>query len=691
MTIRRKGIPLDDAVHVAIDIGGTFTDVVGASRAGIAAIKVPSQHDDPIAAVRHGIAALADACGFDPGAVTRFVHGTTVATNAVLTRRGARIGLLATAGFEDVLEIGRQKRSRMYDLFQPPETPVFLAPRRRRVGIAERIAADGSVTTPLDETGVRRAVALLVEEHQIEALAVCYLFSFRNPRHELRTREIAADAAPGLPVSLSCEVDPVFREYERSCVTAFDAYVRPVMSGYVARLAAGLAGAGIRAPVEVMQSRGAIAGAARILERPVVSLLSGPAAGALGGALVGQQAGHPDCVTLDMGGTSTDIAVIHGGRLIATREGRIGGFPLRVQMVDVHTIGAGGGSIARLDDGGALRVGPESAEADPGPACYDRGGVLPTVTDASLVLGLMHPSSFAGGIRLDPVRAEASMQSIAARLGTSQRAAHGILTVCNEAMAEAIRAVTIGRGIDPRGFALVAFGGAGPVHAGRVAEALGMRTVVVPPRPGVLAAEGLLAAPIEEERNATFFRPATTDAAPALRQTLDRLAEEAGRRLGGSATEDGSYTRFTADMRYAGQAYEVEVAIDPADADLVAATVARFHDVYRSAYGQTRPAEPVEFVNLRAVVGRRPPILPSRVSRLSPTRAASSQSRAVWFSPSDGPTETPVLARTGLAVGTKIVGPAIIEQSDTTTVMYPGHACEVHASGALILTMGARS
>jgi N-methylhydantoinase A/oxoprolinase/acetone carboxylase beta subunit len=441
-----------------------------------------------------------------------------------------------------------------------------------------------------------------------------------------------------------------------------------------------------------MQSRGAVAAADRILERPVVSLLSGPAAGALGGALIGRQAGRSDCVTLDMGGTSTDIAVIHGGRLLASREGRIGGFPLRVQMVDVHTIGAGGGSIARLDDGGALKVGPESAEADPGPACYDRGGVLPTVTDASLVLGLMHPSSFAGGIRLDPARAEASMQSIAARLGSAPRAAHGILTVCNEAMAEAIRAVTIRRGIDPRGFALVAFGGAGPVHAGRVAEALGMRTVVVPPRPGVLAAEGLLQAPIEEERNAMFFRTATSGESPAIRRTLDRIADEAGRRLGETAANDGSCTRFAADMRYAGQAYEIEVAIDPADADLVAPTVARFQDAYRVAYGHVRPGEPVEFVNLRVVVGRKPPALPSSVSHpLSRPPAASSTSRAVWFSPEAGPTETPVLSRASLVVGTKIIGPAIIEQSDTTTIVYPGHACEVHACGALILTTGARS
>jgi N-methylhydantoinase A/oxoprolinase/acetone carboxylase beta subunit len=495
---------------------------------------VPSNKADPVAAVEAGLAAIVAMTGIDRTAVNRFVHGTTVATNAVLTARGARLGLLATAGFEDVLEIGRQKRSRMYDLFLPPETPVFLAPRRRRVGIAERIAADGTILQPLDEDGVRQAVTQLIERQKIEALAVVYLFAFRNSQHERRTRDIVAEIAPGLPVSLSSEIDPAFREYERTCVTAFDAYVRPVMSRYVAGLASGLERARIQAPVEMMQSRGAVASAQRILERPVVSLLSGPAAGALGGAVAGSRAGHVNCITLDMGGTSTDIAVIQGGNLVATREGRIGGYPLRVHMVDVHTIGAGGGSIARLDDGGALKVGPESAEADPGPACYGRGGTAATITDASLTLGMLHAASFAGGIHLDRARAETALAPIARQLGGHQRAALGILKVCHEAMAEAIRSVTIRRGIDPRGFALVALGGAGPVHAGRIAQALGIRRIIVPLRPGVLAAEGLLHAPIEEERHTTFFYPATPAVEPSLRATLEDLAVQAHSNLAAS-------------------------------------------------------------------------------------------------------------------------------------------------------------
>jgi N-methylhydantoinase A/oxoprolinase/acetone carboxylase beta subunit len=460
------------------------------------------------------------------------------------------------------------------------------------------------------------------------------------------------------------------------------------MSRYVAGLAGGLARAGIKAQVEMMQSRGAVASAARILERPVVSLLSGPAAGALGGAVAGRRAGHANCITLDMGGTSTDIAVIQGGKLVATREGRIGGYPLRVQMVDVHTIGAGGGSIAKLDDGGALKVGPESAEADPGPACYGRGGIAPTVTDASLSLGMLHAASFAGGIRLDRVRAEAALESIASRLGTCQRAALGVLRVCQEAMAEAIRSVTIRRGLDPRGFALVALGGAGPVHAGPVAQALGIRFVIVPSRPGVLAAEGLLYAPLEEEWHNTFFQPAVAVTASDLRSALESLAARARSSLAESHKEGAEYVRYAADMRYSGQSYELEVPVHLSDADPVAGAVQRFHEAHRNTYGRAQESEPAEFVNLRAVAGRAaraPPMeQAARPLRGNPTPTH----RLVSFSPEAAPKETPVYARAALPVDWQLAGPAIIEQSDTTTVVYPGQECHVHASGALILTWG---
>ena len=358
-------------VAIAIDIGGTFTDVVAWDGARFYATKLPSARHAPAEIVQRGIREALALAKAEPCDVTRFVHGTTVATNAVLARTGARVGLLATAGFEDVIEIGRQKRSRMYDLMAPVETPVFLAPKRRRVGVPERIGADGTVLTPLDEVAVTEAVQRLIAREAVEAIAVIYLFSFVNPAHEERTRELVQRIAPGLPVSLSCEIDPAFREYERSCATAFDAYVRPVMTGYVGRLERGLRDIGVNAPVEIMQSRGCIAGADAILKRPVTALLSGPAAGALGGQVEGERAGFRDLITLDMGGTSADIGVIRDGKPVATREGRIGGFPLRVQMVDVHTIGAGGGSIARLDAAGALKVGrkaPRRSRARPATA-----------------------------------------------------------------------------------------------------------------------------------------------------------------------------------------------------------------------------------------------------------------------------------------------------------------------------------
>jgi N-methylhydantoinase A/oxoprolinase/acetone carboxylase beta subunit len=376
--------------------------------------------------------------------------------------------------------------------------------------------------------------------------------------------------------------------------------------------------------------------------------------------------------------------------MVPTREGRIGGYPLRVQMVDVHTIGAGGGSIARLDDGGALKVGPDSAEADPGPACYARGGTAPTVTDASLVLGLLDADSFAGGIRLDRSRAEAALDRIAAVLGSRQRAAHGILTVCNEAMAEAIRAVTVRRGIDPRDFALIALGGAGPMHASRVARALGIGTVVVPPRPGVLAAEGLLHAPIEEEWHTAFFQPAVAATGSALRSRLDTLAAAARAKLSEAGADGGAeYVRHAADMRYVGQSYELEVGIDLAAAEPVAGAVESFHSAHRAAYGRAQQAEPVEFVNVRVVAGRLRQA-PCREDALASTggKPAPSRVRLVLFSADAKPAQTPVFSRSVLTAGCSVSGPAIIEQSDTTTVVYPGQRCRADACGALILTWG---
>ena len=681
---------------VGVDIGGTFTDVIGRREDRVWSAKVPSSPKDLVAGVLAGVEAVLALSGAAPGDIDRFVHGTTIATNAILEEKGARIGLLMTEGFEDVLEIGRQKRSRMYDLFMAPETPVFLAPGRRRAGITERIDSDGTIVVPLDETGVRETVARLVEEEGIEAVAVCYLFSFRNPAHERRTADIIARDFPRLAVSISSEVDPVFREYERTCVTAFDAYVRPVVNGYLDRLDSALRRRGIRAPLLIMQSRGGAASMRRTVARPVTTLLSGPAAGTLGGRSAGERSGRRDLITLDIGGTSSDVALARGGASLISREGRIRGYPLRVPMVDVHTIGAGGGSIARLDDAGVLKVGPESAGASPGPACYGRGGSAPTVTDASLVLGYLDPARFAGGIRLQIDAAERAVSALAEAMQCSlAEVAFGIHTVCNAAMAEAVRMLTVKRGHDPRDFALVLLGGAGPLHGGAIAERLAIETLIVPPRPGVLAAEGLLEARIQCDRYRTFATRAQI-ADPASMRTAFEELEAAGRvemSRDGVAADTITVERF-AEMRYAGQSYELEVPLGRGvvEARSIAAAERAFRDRYREVYGHGSLEEEVEFVNLRVLLSG-PPMTPPAAARVHADQAAPAAPRPTavrpaFFGHPHGWRDTALHDRAALAVGAAFEGPAIVTQADTTTVIYPGHRAAVDDAGNLVVTRG---
>ena len=685
-----------DGFRIGVDIGGTFTDVIGRRGDRVWAAKVPSSPENLVAGVLAGVEAVLALSGEAPGDIERFVHGTTIATNAILEEKGARIGLLMTEGFEDVLEIGRQKRSRMYDLFMSPETPVFLAPGRRRAGISERIDSDGSIVVPLHEAGVRATVARLVEEEEIEAVAVCYLFSFRNPAHERRAADIIARDFPRLAVSISSEVDPVFREYERTCVTAFDAYVRPIVNGYLNGLGAALHRRGIRAPLLIMQSRGGVASARRTVARPVTTLLSGPAAGALGGRSAGERSGRRELITLDIGGTSTDVALARGGASLISREGRIRGYPLRVPMVDVHTIGAGGGSIARLDDAGVLKVGPESAGANPGPACYGRGGSVPTVTDASLVLGYLDPARFAGGIRLRTDAAERAVGALAEAMQCSlAEAAFGIHTVCNAAMAEAVRMLTVKRGHDPRDFALVLLGGAGPLHGGAIAERLAIETLIVPPRPGVLAAEGLLEARIQCDRYRTFATRAQI-ADPASMDAAFEELEAAGRAemsRDGVAADTIAVERF-AEMRYVGQSYELEVPLGrgAVESRSIAAAERAFRDRYREVYGHGSLEEVVEFVNLRVLLSG-PPMTPPVFARVPADRPAPAAFppaavRPAFFGRPHGWRDTALHDRAALAVGAEIEGPAIVTQADTTTVVYPGHRATVDDAGNLVVARG---
>ena len=473
------------SITIGIDIGGTFTDVVSLDNESgeLQYTKVnstPPRLVDGFMKGADSVRRLASASFSD---VSRIAHGTTIGTNAILEARGSTIGILTTKGFEDVLTIGRQKRSDMYDVFIEPETPVFLAPRRRIFGIEERIYANGGVDVPLNEAEVAAAVETLVTEHNVEAIAVCYLFSFANAAHEERTRDIILNAHPGLRVSLSSELDPRFREYERLCLTAFDAYLRPVLERYIQQVRDSLSESGVKARLHIIHSRGGITSDETILSNTVSTVLSGPAAGVIGGVHAGKLSDLTDLITLDMGGTSCDISLVDKGKPVLSNEGKIAKYPLRQPMLDINTIGAGGGSIAWVDGSGALRVGPRSAGASPGPAAYNMGGTEPTVTDASLLLGYLDPGYFAGGsMKLSVEKAEEAVRTnVAGPLGIDVLdAAHGIHTIVNNHMADEVRLVSVFRGYDPRNFSLVALGGAGPVHAGRLAEQTNIGKVLVP-------------------------------------------------------------------------------------------------------------------------------------------------------------------------------------------------------------------
>jgi len=688
---RRYNRPADREaarVQIGVDIGGTFTDIVALDGEGrLVLTKVPSTPKDLLDGIRTAVNRVLTLANASAGDVQRFIHGTTVATNAVLEQKGAVTAVLTTEGFEDVLELGRQKRSRMYDLDMDSETPTFVAPRRRRIGIRERLDARGAVLTPLDEAQVRAAVTSLRRDG-VQAIAVCYLFSFVNPAHERRTREICQAIAPEISVSLSSEVDPTFREYERLCVTAFDAYLGPVVKRYLAGLTETLRGLGIGSVPLVMRSRGGIVSAGLASEQPVTLFLSGPAGGVIGAKFAAERSGIRDFVSLDMGGTSNDVALVRGGQPLIASEGLIGTYPVRTPMVDVNTIGAGGGSIAWIDGAGGLRVGPVSAGADPGPACYGRGGEQATVTDANLLLGYLNPKRFAGGLMtLDADAALRAVSAVAKRVGLDViAAAAGIHRVINARMADQIRLVTIKRGYDPREFALVVLGGAGPVHGVPLAEEMGMAEVVVPEAPGVLAAFGLLAAAIEHHHARTLQGPADRIDLDAVNRCLAELDAMGRARMREEGVPDPAVqVAYSADMRYVGQAYELEVPITgPLQRESVDVAARGFHAAHERVYGYARTRQPVEFVNFRAVhrYPLPPPVVRPPVRERGSLRDARIDERRAYFAPA-GFVATTIYERDRLPLGARVTGPAIIEQADTTTVIPPSYAALVDDSGTL--------
>lgn len=674
-------------IEVGVDIGGTFTDVVcRLPDGGLKVMKVPTSRADPSIAVLSAIARLKDDWGVEAGAIERFVHGTTVATNAVLERRGPKTGLITTEGFKDILEIGRQMRSTVYKVLLEPEVPVFLAPGAYRAEVRERIGANGAIVEPLDEASVLAAASDLVSKG-VEGIAISFLFSFLDPRHEQRCAEIIREAYPDLYVSLSSEVDPAFREYERTVVTTLDAYIKPVVDDYLDNLNEGLKAAGVDAGLRIMQSRGGIARASVARQRPVRLFLSGPAGGVIGAQNAGDLDGISDLISVDIGGTSSDISLIRKGRPLVRPEGNVAGYQVRVPMVDVNAIGSGGGSLAWLDGAGSLRVGPHSAGSEPGPACYGRGGEQPTVTDASVALGYIDPSYFAGGdFKLHPHLAQKVIEDkISTPLGISTRdSALGIHRVVTAQMAEGIRLVSIRQGFDPRDFTLLPLGGSGGIHACALAEELGIRQILLARHPGVLSAIGLLSALTEHEAATAFPYELSALSLSRLEtavQDLDaqclQLMEK--EELGASDTE----VSYFADVCYVGQSHYLEVPFT-LEENLADQLHRGFRAEHERVLGHSTDS-PTKIVNLR-VIRRSRAVQHVSAPKHEADGNGRKGSREISIISRHVPVEAEVYDRSRMLEGQVFEGPAIIEQSDSTTVVYPGWTIRVLESGNILLS-----
>lgn len=690
-------------VRIGVDVGGTFTDVVLAMSDGRVRLnKTTTTPADPGEGVAAGIAAVLAAAGLDPAAVTEIVHGTTVASNTILQKTGARTGLLTTAGFRDVLEIGRIRTPGMFDLSWTKPEP--LVPRRWRLEVPGRIAADGQEVTPLSEDAVAAAAAWFVAEG-VEAVAICFINSYVNPAHEQRAQAIIRAAAPVLMLTASCEVLAEIKEYERTSTAVVNAYLLPAMRTYLTQLAGRLAALGIHVPVQVMASSGGMIGLDTARQRPVFAVGSGPAGGVAGAARL---SGGADLIVFDMGGTTAKAALVTGGTpaLVTEYEFRDGisspsrftkggGYMLKVPAIDIAEVGSGGGSLARIDAGSLLQVGPQSAGGDPGPACYGRGNDRPTVTDANMVLGLLNPASLAGGsLRVDPALSARAIEAhVAGPLGIGLlEAAHGIRAVANAGMARAIRAVTVERGLDPRNMALMAFGGGGPLHAVDVAQALGISQVVVAPMSGVFSAAGMLAADVEHSLVRAILAPLSSVAPGVVQAALDALRDEGVRDLVAEGYRpDAIDLRLAADLRYLGQSSELTISLpgpvfdEAARAALATAFRASYAEIF--SYGSD---DPLELVNLRlTAVGTAPGRLRFATLALDVVALEGiTGQRGVSFAPGTPLLPAALLARGG--VGPEpIAGPAIIESYDTTIAIPPGATARAGSGGTILITVPA--
>ena len=672
---------------LGIDVGGTFTDILALGADGeIEAAKTPSTADQSEGVIE-SIAKVAARRGTPLEdflkATPLIVHGTTVATNVLLQYTGAKVGLITTAGFRDEIEFRRSYKESVFDPRLKPPHPIV--PRRLRHGVPERLDYRGEVLTPLDEEACRAALRQLGEE-EVEAVAVCLLFSFVNPAHERRVAELIAEELPEVFVSVSCEVLPEIREFERVSTTVVNAYVGPHIQRYLSHLEQRLREIGFAGELFAMQSNGGMQTVAETGRFAVNTLLSGPAGGVTAGTYVGERAGHRNLITVDMGGTSYDVSVIQSLEPTVTTESWIGRYRIAMPMLDIHTIGAGGGSIAWVDDGGALRVGPASAGSHPGPACYDQGGTRPTVTDADVLLGFIDPDFFLGGeIRLDKGQAEAAIvREIGTPLGMdAHEAALALSDIVNNNMSNAMHFVTTKRGFDPRDFALLAVGGAGAVHAGRQAEDLGIETVVVPGLGPVFCALGDVVAHLKVTEARTHFQGLDQLDLSHVNALFQEMETAARARLGGQAVTQTFETSRGMDMRYVGEVHEVTVPVRSRTRRITAlnieATLGDFHDLHDRLYAHKDPGQPVEMLTLRLeLIGlRERPRAVEEPFESEDASPALKGERPVYFAAD--PMVVPIYDGTRLRPGNFITGPAIIEQWGTTVVVYPGHEALIDA------------
>lgn len=686
-----------DTVLVGADVGGTNTDIILTADGNEYTYKLPTT-DDPAESTAEGVERICKTNDVDPDTVDTVLHGTTVGTNAVIEHEGAETGMLCTEGFRDAIHIGRHRKLHSFSLqHYLPHQKLPIVDRRNRKEVSERVYPPGEVVEPLDEDEVIEATHELVE-NGVTSIAVCYLHSYLNTDHEDRTKELIQEEYPDVFVSTSNEVVAQFREYERFSTTAINARLAPIMSSYLDRLEARLREAGFTdANVLIMQSNGGMASIRQVSQRPVTTLLSGPAAGVLSGKFAGSDAGEENLITFDMGGTSADISV-HPGRLLERdpRDSEIGNYPTITPMLDIETIGSGGGSIAWLDQAQGFNVGPKSAGADPGPACYAQGNDQPTITDAQVVLGRIDPDAFLGGeIEIDPDRSREAIEQYLSetvdqeRFETVEGAALAVVEVANSNMYQAIREQTMQRGYDPREYTLVAFGGAGPMHAADLAAELEISTVLLPPSPGIASARGLLTGDIQYDNQVTVSQRLSEVDAATIERRFEDLTDQGARQLreDGVDVESDATFRTTIDCLYEGQGYELNIEYDGVDGDWRGRLRRRFEEKHEAEYGHYFEDDPIEMLNLRVAATATGPEYEATAIEAGDEDPSPARTRTgeVIFGSSLAPERlsVPRYDRGRLRAGNRIEGPAVVDEFDSTVVVGPGWTATVLESGTI--------